>query len=120
MKIDIAKTDEEIYQGLSYRWLNEDEGMLFILKEKMPFTMRDMMVPLDLMWLDKDGIVVYLRSYCPPGNSTLYEPDEEVDYKYVLEMAHGFISKYDIKVGGRLDVKKITGRASLRKLPKFS
>jgi uncharacterized membrane protein (UPF0127 family) len=105
--VDIANTRETQEQGLSGRInLKSDEGMLFVFPrpDKYSFWMKDMLFPLDIIWLNNDLKIVYIKkdasprsfpeSYAPPENS-----------RYVLEVTAGFAEKNNLKVG---DVAKFT------------
>jgi uncharacterized membrane protein (UPF0127 family) len=101
--VDIADTDVERSRGLSGRKLLGDyEGMLFVYEGEVdnPFWMKDMLIPLDIIFIDNGNIIVDIKekqqpcsnSYCP----SLY-PNES--YQYVLEVNSGFCEENGIEKG---------------------
>ena len=94
--VDVAFTESEIYQGLSNRsYVGDRDGMLFILKERVPFTMENMKTPIDIIWLDKNHIVTAVLHDAQPGNVN-YLP--AVDFSYVLEIA----ANSNVEVGNHI------------------
>jgi len=88
----------------------EYEGMLFLFNNQNNTTivMRNMLFPIDIIWLN-DNIVVDMAPAVQP------EPrvDEENLVKYytqksanmVLELLSGGIEKYDIKIGDSISLE---------------
>lgn len=107
--IEIADTPLTRSQGLSGRSsLNENEGMLFLFEapETYSFWMKDMLFPIDIVWIRGERIVGFSEHAQPePGKSltalTMYWPPEPVDT--VLEINAGLIEKYNIRIGDRID-----------------
>ncbi|MGI0141828.1 MAG: DUF192 domain-containing protein [Candidatus Micrarchaeales archaeon] len=94
--------------GLMYRKkINADQGMLFNfpVERKWKIWMLNMKFPLDILWLDKNGIVIHIEKNLKPCSSMFscpnYSPD--ADAKYVIEINAGICSKLGIKVGDRID-----------------
>ena len=111
IKVEIAKTPIEQYQGLSGRdSLCPDCGMLFIFpnKKERTFVRRDMMLPIDIIWISDEKIVKINEELPLPISAE----EEEREYKsgqpvnYVLEVASGFCRKNNIKVGDRVEYLK--------------
>lgn len=103
--VEIAKTNDQIRQGLSGRKEIGADGMLFMLPTKnIPsFWMKDMLFPLDFIWIDGQ-VVVDIHENVPipdPGVKLMDLPTyaPKVPVTKVLEVPSGFISKYDIKIG---------------------
>jgi len=100
--VEAATTPSEQYQGLSGRpRLCQFCGMLFIFKNRgvQTFVMRDMLIPLDMVFIDDDKIVKIASDLLPEGAipQNFYSSDVPVDY--VLELNAGFTDQYDINVG---------------------
>jgi len=105
-RIDIAETMADRARGLSGRdGLRDDEGMLFIfpIAGKYSFWMKDMLFPIDMVWI-RDARIVGVTANVPPpesGTSMLrlenYPPPSAVDM--VLEVVAGEAEKAGMKVG---------------------
>ena len=99
--VDIADTPQSQERGLSFRNnLAENEGMLFVfnLPGEYYFWMKDMNFPIDIIWLDSDRKVVYIKKDARPELfPESYAP--ELDAKYVLEVVSGFSDKNNLKIG---------------------
>src|SRR4030042_3400748 len=93
-------------KGLMFRkTLPDNEGMLFIFEEEdfHSFWMKNMIIHLDIIWLDKEKKVVYFEEDVPPCKEdpcTSYLPMKKA--KYVLEVNSGFIKKEKLKLGDQL------------------
>jgi len=101
IKVDIADTNEERAKGLGgITSLAEDEGMLFVFDKKdttPSFWMKDMLIPLDIIWIN-DSKVVRIDKNIPNSDQTkLYNPGTPIDY--VIEVNAGFSDKKGLKVG---------------------
>lgn len=113
--IQIADTSEKRSKGLSgTSSLKENEGMLFIFDSKgiKPlFWMKDMLIPLDIIWIG-DGKIVKIDKNVPnpkPGttDSSLKTYSGGVPVDYVLEVNAGFSDKNNIKAGDGVDLSGI-------------
>ena len=101
--VDIADTDLKRARGLSNRrYLGDYDGMLFIFDEMLnrPFWMKDMLIGLDILFIDDSGFIVDIvednepctEYYCPQIVSSRM-------YKYVLEVNAGFCELNGVEVG---------------------
>ena len=98
----IADTDAELTQGLSgVESLKSNGGLLmkFDGDGTWGIWMKDMKIPLDIVWLNKDKKIVYLVKNAHPSTSTdvVYSPKEPA--RYVLELPIGSIDKAGLKKG---------------------
>ena len=80
IKVDISDTAKLQTKGLSGRSnLDEEEGMLFIFPDNKVryFWMKDMLFPIDILWIDKEGTIVGIvkDSQFINGNSGYVSPD---------------------------------------------
>jgi uncharacterized membrane protein (UPF0127 family) len=107
INVELAKTKEERAKGLSGRAsLEANSGMLFVFGPDDPipsFWMKDMLIPLDLIWI-KSGKIIRIDKNVPiPGKSVsdnklkTYSAGTPVDF--VLEVSGGYSDSNLIKVG---------------------
>lgn len=97
----LALTDEQRIQGLSgVSDLGNDELLLmaFPTDSQWSIWMKDMKIPIDIIWLDSDKKIVYMVKNADPalGTSRTFTPKREA--RYVLEMVAGTIDRHDIRV----------------------
>lgn len=107
IQVEIANTDSSRGKGLSSRSsLPTDSGMLFVFNSKQItpiFWMKDMIIPIDIIWISGDKIVKIDKSAAAPepgtkdDELTKYSPGMPIDY--VLEVNSGFAVTNNIKVG---------------------
>lgn len=98
----VADTLAEREQGLSgVTSLPKNGGMLFVFEteRRWGIWMKDMQIPIDIVWLDADKKVVHIEPYVDPELDTnvTFLPDEAA--LYVIELASGEVDKAGIKVG---------------------
>lgn len=98
----IADTDTELSQGLSgVETLRGDGGLLmkFDSDNTWGIWMKDMKVPLDIVWLSSDKKVVYTVKNASPELSTdvIFTPKTKA--RYVIELPAGGVDKAGIKTG---------------------
>ena len=100
--VRIATSDAAQQTGLSgVATLGPMEGLLmsFHTDANHSIWMKDMLVPLDIIWLDKDKAVVYIVTDASPTLSTdkIFTPVKPA--RYVLEVAAGSVKTSGIKIG---------------------
>jgi len=109
--VELARTPEEQAQGLMYREnLPDRTGMLFLFPENAThhFWMKNTMIPLDMIWMDADGRVLFMSAGTPPCRADpcpSYGPDAPA--RSVLEIAGGMAAKEGVGVGSQLTVQGI-------------
>ena len=110
--VELAPTPAEQAQGLMFREsLPEKTGMLFLFPDRDThhFWMKNTMIPLDMIWLDGAGKVIFVSADTPPCRADpcpSYGP--KVPATSVLEIAGGMAKKERVTVGSSLkflDVK---------------
>lgn len=101
IEVDIASSDVERARGLSGRVsLGANSGMLFVFDGpgKNMFWMKDMNFPIDIIWLDENKKIIYIKENLSPKTyPEVFGP--EVPSMYVLEVNSNFTKKYNIKIG---------------------
>ncbi|HEV2065072.1 MAG TPA: DUF192 domain-containing protein [Thermoanaerobaculia bacterium] len=105
-RLELARTPEEQQLGLMFREsLPERAGMIFLFNDggAHPFWMKNTMIPLDMIWLDPDGKVLFVSANTPPCKADpcpSYGPT--IPAANVLEIAGGMAKKEKIEVGSML------------------
>ncbi|HEX7254152.1 MAG TPA: DUF192 domain-containing protein [Thermoanaerobaculia bacterium] len=111
-RVELARTPEEQAQGLMFREaLPPNAGMLFLFPEPgiHKFWMKNTMIPLDMIWMDSAGKVVFVSANTPQCRAdpcSNYGPDQPASN--VLEIAGGMASQEKVEVGSTIrfaDVK---------------
>ncbi len=103
---ELAVTPKERARGLMFREeLDADRGMLFIFDSEgiHPFWMKNTLIPLDIIWMDKDKEVVFIKRAAQPcrdGTCPLIHPTKKA--KYVLEVNGGTAENIGLNVGDKL------------------
>ncbi|MDP2651819.1 MAG: DUF192 domain-containing protein [bacterium] len=83
-----------------------DYGMLFVFStsQRYGFWMKDMLVPIDIFWLDNKGQVVSIAADVATSTyPNVFYPSEPA--RYVLETAAGFAREHNIATGTPLRLK---------------
>jgi uncharacterized membrane protein (UPF0127 family) len=106
VNIELADTEDKRRLGLSFKkYLGDYDGMLFVFdtETSTPFWMKDMQIPLDIIFFDSQGFIVDMKEAQAPCTAT-YCPSiySKKSYMYVLEVNSGFIEKNAISEGGSL------------------
>jgi uncharacterized membrane protein (UPF0127 family) len=108
---EVVDTPASREQGLSGRSeLKDDEGMLFIFEHpgKYGFWMKDMTFPIDIIWINQDGVVVHIEREVTPDSYFNFNPPKTFvntpEAKYVLELANGGSEKYGIYLGTKVSI----------------
>jgi len=105
--VELALTPEEKSRGLMYREsLDKNRGMLFIYQKEgeYSFWMKNVLIPLDIIWLDKDKNIIYVAENCQPCPDVpcpSIKPNRAA--KYVLEINGGLASQIGLSVGNQLE-----------------
>lgn len=102
MRVSTAITPADKSRGLSLiPYLTKDVcGMLFVwtTERVRPMTMRGCLIPLDIVWLDRDRTVVHVEN-AQPGDGVLHP---QVNAMYVLEVGTGVCKERGVVVGSQL------------------
>lgn len=108
VSVEVADTLEEQQQGLSNRApLTDKEGMLFVFPDKQVrnFWMKDMLFPLDIIWI-ADGRIVKISADLPPEGKNpqkIYGSGEPINY--VLEVNAGWAARNGVITGDSVVIK---------------
>lgn len=102
----VASSPESRKQGLMYiSILPQDRGILFVLPRTAftPIWMKDTIIPLDIVWLDRNRKVVSIKKNvhpCGEGYCTPHYPSKKS--LYILEVASGTVQKWGLRAGDSL------------------
>ncbi len=99
--VEIADTNTERQRGLSLHTpLLENQGMLFVFNQDdfHGFWMKDMLFPIDILWIDSNLKVVHIEKHVSPETfPKVFYPTSKS--RYVLEISSGQVDKSNIKIG---------------------
>jgi uncharacterized protein len=116
LQVQIADTDPRRVRGLMFQQqLPFDEGMLFVFDDANTHSiwMLNMQFPLDIIWIDDNGKVVFIEEnvpICKTAVETITCPSYNGggnDAKYVLEVTAGFVEKFNITAESTLEIISI-------------
>jgi uncharacterized membrane protein (UPF0127 family) len=98
----LASTDAARVQGLSgVDHLDANGGLLMVFQSDSQWGiwMKDMKVPLDIVWMNNEKKVIYIVTDASPdlGTSKIFKPQEAA--RYVLEVPSGTVKSAGIQIG---------------------
>jgi uncharacterized membrane protein (UPF0127 family) len=96
----VADTPAREEQGLMFlHWLAPDQGMLFPQEPPrvMSMWMKNTLIPLDMLFIDVRGRVVYIKAEATPESEDIITNPTPV--RAVLELAGGEAARRGIRVG---------------------
>ena len=106
--VELAETTQKQALGLMYRdEMPADHGMLFIFKNEAQrsFWMKNCRIPLDIMYFDKDLVMVSASLDTPPCRvSRCPSYPSKAPAMYVLELNAGTASRLGVGPGSQLTV----------------
>jgi uncharacterized protein len=101
--VEMADTDERRTLGLMHRRaMAPDAGMLFDFKRDSPVSMwmRNTLLPLDMLFMDRAGIVRHIHERAVPMSEAIIDSNGPV--RAVLELNAGTVLRLSLKAGDRL------------------
>ena len=104
---EVVRSEHDTTRGLMFRTsMAEDHGMLFDLGTRMDhkFWMHNTCIPLDLLYIDDDGLIVGIVESAP----TLNDAPRGVGCPsvYVLEVNAGWSRRHGVTAGQRVELPK--------------
>lgn len=106
VRVTIADTDTSRERGLGGRTgLAFNEGMLFVFQSdsKHGFWMKDMLFPIDIVWISHRSEIVDIRkSVSPATYSAVFTP--QAPARYILELSAGFTETHNVKIGDEVKI----------------
>ena len=113
--VELAVTPRQREQGLMNRAeMAADRGMLFAFGEtrQVFMWMKDTFIPLDMLFIAKDGKVRTIRENAEPLSEAIIDSGGPIDY--VLELNASTVKRLGLRVGNRVENELMQ---SLRKAP---
>ncbi|MHA6692835.1 DUF192 domain-containing protein [Devosia sp. A449] len=106
--VDVVDTPESRAQGLMFvTELADDAGMLFDFKEVRPvsFWMRNTFIPLDMIFVDADGVIKSIHVNARPHDVTSIPSGAPV--QFVLEIPGGRSVEIGLKPGDTMEHDRV-------------
>lgn len=105
---EIADEPKEQELGLSFRdGLGTNDGMLFVFgyEDNWAFWMKDMRIPIDMIWVNTQGKIVHVQKNAQPCEEGCDSYIPPAPAKYVIEVNSGFSEKHGLKIGDSVEIK---------------
>ena len=102
LNVEIPRNQTEFDMGLMFREsLEHNSGMLFVFEDigEKFFHMKDTMIPLDVAFINEEGIVKSIKQL-EPLNTVPVSSDAEV--LYGLEVNRGWFAENKVEVGDKI------------------
>lgn len=107
LRVAVADTSEERILGLSgTKTLDQGTGLLFVFESdtRSGFWMKDMLFPIDIIWISATGEVVGVEADVSPDTyPAIFSPTEKI--RYVLEVPAGFSTAHNIEKSTKISVE---------------
>lgn len=103
--VELAKTPHDIERGLMYRRaMADNHGMLFRLEPRREqiFWMHNTCIPLDMMFIDDDGVIVGVVESAVPLTDT--PRSVHCPSRFVLEVNAGWVRRHGVVPGQRVSL----------------
>jgi len=102
-KVELAVTPQQRQRGLMYRQdMAADAGMLFLFDREAPrsFWMKNTFIPLDLLFIDAEGVIVSIAPDAIPHDESPIP--SHVPAAAVLELNAGTVENLGLSVGDHI------------------
>jgi uncharacterized membrane protein (UPF0127 family) len=112
--VEVVSTPAATQRGLMYRQhLPPDDGMLFLMEERkvQSFWMHNTLIPLDMIFIDRDLTVVGIVEQATP----LTEDSRDVGKPsvYVLEVNGGWSKQHGVGAGSKVRFENVRNHAGV-------
>ena len=108
-ELKVVNTPESLKKGLMFRKKklkdnnNIVQGMLFDFGEMKPLSMwmKNTFIPLDILFVDNNGIIVDIKETNKPHDLTSIKSDYNA--RYAIELNENTVKKYKINIGDNIN-----------------
>jgi uncharacterized membrane protein (UPF0127 family) len=110
LPVEVADAPGSRARGLMERKeLPPDTGMLFVFPDPdmLSFWMKDTLIPLEVIFFDRDGAFVSASRMEPCKEDPCMQYSSQAQSQYALEVSPDFRQKHGIGVGWRLDLSSV-------------
>ena len=108
INVEVAQRDVERMRGLMFRKsMAEEAGMIFLMEDHSihRFWMHNTCIPLDMLFVDKDGVIVGIEENVPTMNDNTYSVP--CPSSYVIEVNAGYCRRHGIVAGQKIQLDGI-------------
>jgi len=108
VKLEVVRSYKDRVRGLAgVKNIGWDEGMLFEYKEEQmrSIWMKNMLMPLDIVFLSQDKKVILLVQNAQPCQDKECEIYSAKGVRYIIELKSGYIQKYNISKSSQIDIE---------------
>jgi uncharacterized membrane protein (UPF0127 family) len=105
VRVEVTRSFDERARGLMYRTkLPEDEGMIFIFGQRRDhsFWMKNTCLALDMLFIDRDGLIVGIEENVPTLNEGSYRVG--CPSQLVLEVNAGWSRRHGVQAGQKVEI----------------
>ena len=102
LQLEVPQSDGEFKLGLMFREsLEQDRGMLFVFEntDSHSFHMKNTFIPLDIAFINEEGIIESIKELDPMNPVPVY-PDGEI--RYAIEVNRGWFEKNNVRIGDKV------------------
>ncbi len=108
--LEVADTPGALERGLMYRSsMPENHGMLFVFPDETvrSFWMKNTLIPLDMLFIARDGRIVGIEADTTPLSTALVSVG--LPSRFVLETNGGWASRHGVRTGDRVAFHGVPG-----------
>jgi uncharacterized membrane protein (UPF0127 family) len=110
VSVEVVATEPMIEKGLMFREnLPPDDGMLFLMprEQEWPFWMRNTLISLDLIFIDKSYVIAGIVENATPRTDALRTV--HLPSLYVLEVNAGWCAAHHVAAGQKVRFERVPG-----------
>ena len=110
IEVEVADTPQKRQLGLGFRdYLAPKEGMLFVFQQRKEqhFWMKNMLIPIDIIWIDNYRII-HIEEFVSPPQQNEKPPilgSHGKKSNFVLELAAGQVKELSLRTGQSVEYR---------------